>query len=80
MKITPNTFTGTYAPSYINREKPVEHTQKAETIKPAVSNEEKKYFSELYPENKEEIMNYHYYSKHGKMSGTALGSFFDKRG
>lgn len=80
MKITANNITGIYAPSFVNKQKPVENTQKADIVKNPVSNDEKNFFTSLYPENKEEIMSYHYYSKQGKMSGTALGSLFDKRG
>ena len=45
-----------------------------------VTNEEKKFFAGLYPENKEEVMNYHFYHKNGKMQGVTLGTVFDKRG
>ncbi len=45
-----------------------------------VTNEEKKFFAGLYPENKTDIMNYHFYHKNGKMQGVTLGTIFDKRG
>ncbi len=45
-----------------------------------ISEEEKTFFANLYPLNKNEIMDYHYYQKSGKPSGIALGSLFDKRG
>jgi len=45
-----------------------------------LSNDEKKYFANLYPENAKEIMDYHFYERNGKMSGVKLGSNFDKRG
>jgi hypothetical protein len=50
------------------------------TNKPDVSTDEKKYFAELYPEKKSEIMDYHFYQKTGKMSGVTTGSLFNKRG
>lgn len=45
-----------------------------------VSNEEKKYFMNLYPENTKEIMDYHFYERSGKLSGVSVGSLLDKRG
>lgn len=45
-----------------------------------LSNDEKKYFANLYPENAKEIMDYHFYERNGKMSGVKLGSNFDKKG
>jgi len=45
-----------------------------------ITNDEKKFFAGLYPENKEEVMNYHFYHKNGKMQGVTLGTIFDKRG
>ncbi len=45
-----------------------------------ISEEEKKFFAEMYPLNKNEILDYHYYQKTGKPSGIALGSLFDKKG
>jgi antitoxin component YwqK of YwqJK toxin-antitoxin module len=80
MKITTTDF-GTYT-NKINRPaqqqaKPAEiQKQKLGTI----SNEEKKFFAGLYPESKEDVMNYHFYHKNGKMQGVTLGTFFDKRG
>ena len=45
-----------------------------------ISKEEKKFFAELYPENKKDVMDYHFYQKTGKMQGVTLGTMFDKRG
>jgi len=45
-----------------------------------LSSEEKNYFVNLYPQNKNEITDYHFYQKTGKMSGVKIGSMFDKRG
>ncbi len=47
--------------------------------KSLVTTEEKKFFTEMYPENKTEIVN-HFYSKNGKMTGVKVGSLFNKRG
>ncbi|HVO75261.1 MAG TPA: hypothetical protein VMT35_14620 [Ignavibacteriaceae bacterium] len=45
-----------------------------------ISEEEKNFFAAMYPLNKNEIMDYHYYQKTGKPSGIVLGSLFDKKG
>ncbi len=45
-----------------------------------INDDEKKFFSNLYPENKTEIIDYHFYQKSGKMSGVALGTNLDRRG
>ena len=45
-----------------------------------VSADEKKFFVQMYPEKKSEIMDYHFYQKTGKMSGVTAGSLFNKRG
>jgi hypothetical protein len=45
-----------------------------------VTAEEKNYFMQLYPENKKEIVDYHFYQKSGKMSGVKVGSLIDRRG
>lgn len=79
MRIDTNTI-GNYS-SYM---KPVQMRPKMETavsVEPAkVTSEEKKYFANMYPENKAEIMDYHYYQRNGKMSGVSVGSLFDRRG
>ena len=45
-----------------------------------VTEEEKKFFAGMYPENKDEIIDYHFYQKSGKMSGVKVGSQFDRKG
>jgi hypothetical protein len=42
--------------------------------------EEKTFFTNLYPANKSEIIDYHFYEKNGKLSGVKIGSLIDKRG
>ncbi len=46
----------------------------------ALSKDEKKFFTEIYPKNQNEIMDYHYYNNTGKMSGVSVGSNIDRRG
>lgn len=80
MRIDTNPI-GNYTTAYL---RPVQQRAKVETpaaIEPAkVTTEEKNFFANLYPENKAEIMDYHYYNKNGKMSGVSIGSLIDKRG
>jgi len=42
--------------------------------------EEKNYFMNKYPEKKDEISDYHFYQKSGKMSGVNIGQKIDRRG
>ncbi|MCH7962717.1 MAG: hypothetical protein IH950_05715 [Bacteroidetes bacterium] len=46
----------------------------------ALSKDEKNFFAEVYPKNRSEIMDYHYYNNTGKMSGVSVGSNIDRRG
>ncbi len=81
MKIESNNI-GNYAPKYIQNVKPnikpAQISENAATEK--INDDEKKFFMNLYPENKNEIVDYHFYQKTGKMSGVSVGSLFDKRG
>jgi len=82
MTITTNDF-GNYSPK-VNQtvrpqSKPVETQTQTQNLG-NITNEEKTFFAKLYPESKEDVMNYHFYHKDGKMQGVALGTLFDKRG
>lgn len=55
-------------------------TQASAQQENAVTSEEKNYFMQLYPENKKEIVDYHFYQKSGKMAGVKVGSLIDRRG
>lgn len=46
----------------------------------SLSNDEKNFFVDVYPKNKKEIMDYHYYGNNGKMAGVSVGSNIDRRG
>ncbi|GBD88071.1 hypothetical protein BMS3Abin03_02005 [bacterium BMS3Abin03] len=46
----------------------------------SLSSDEKNFFVDVYPNYQNEIMDYHYYNKEGKMSGVSLGSNIDRRG
>ena len=83
MKINANAV-GNYSPynTKVNNVKPKQNIAETNETKKAdlISNEEKKFFTKIYPENKSEIMDYHYYKPSGRMSGVSVGSLFDRRG
>lgn len=45
-----------------------------------IDSEEKMFFAKLYPEKGNEIMNYSFYERTGKMNGVSVGTNFDKKG
>ena len=49
---------------------------KSESINP----DEKKFFAEMYPAKQNEIMEYYYYERSGKMNGISVGTNIDRRG
>ncbi len=72
MKIASN-ITGNYSLNPgINRTMP----KKSEELSP----EEKNFFINKYPEKKNDISDYHFYEKSGKMSGVNVGQLLDRRG
>jgi hypothetical protein len=80
MKISTNSF-GNYNPIRANQNanvNKVEIKKNEDSLK--VTNEEKKFFTKMYPENEEQINGYHFYNKDGDKKGVSLGSLFDKRG
>ena len=81
MKIGTNSI-GNYSPRVQanTQVKQAEQQVKVAADKAVINKQEKKFFAEMYPENKKEIMNYHYYQKSGNMSGVAVGSLLDRRG
>lgn len=83
MKISANAV-GNYSPynNKVNNVKQAQSLAETKEVKKTdiVSNEEKKFFAKLYPENKSEIIDYHFYKSSGKMSGVSVGSLLDRRG
>lgn len=80
MKVSTNSI-GNYKPVITQKSNNIQNIQAkkaAEALK--VSIEEKKFFTKLYPEEKDQIDNYHFYNKDGDKNGVSLGSLFDKRG
>jgi hypothetical protein len=78
MKISTNSI-GNYNPFLINNQHKVNSANDL-AKNDAVTNEEKEFFAQLYPESKKEILEYHFYKSTGKMGGVALGTNFDRRG
>ncbi|AFN75357.1 hypothetical protein MROS_2127 [Melioribacter roseus P3M-2] len=78
MKITTNSF-GNYSLNRINQNQQIHKAAQADK-KPEITNAEKKFFANLYPEKTDEILKYEFYNAKGKVSGVTVGSLFDKRG
>ncbi len=55
-------------------------TKNTSTSNTNLSVEEKNFFAKLYPQNKSEVVDYHFYERSGKLSGVKIGSLIDKRG
>ncbi len=72
MKINSN-ITGNYSLNQLMRKT---SPQKNEEL----SEDEKSYFMNKYPEKEDEISDYHFYQKSGKMSGVNIGQNIDRRG
>jgi allantoicase len=45
-----------------------------------LSADEKNFFVNMYPQNKKEIMDHHFYERNGRMSGVKVGSIINRRG
>ncbi|QQS35474.1 MAG: hypothetical protein IPM56_14655 [Ignavibacteriales bacterium] len=79
MKISTNPV-GNYTRPMMRTTAPLQK-QEVQANQPAkVTADEKDFFVKLYPENKTEIIDYHFYGREGKMNGVSIGSLFDKRG
>ena len=80
MKITTNSF-GNYKPQITQTKNNISQLNAKNKIEaPKITSEEKKFFTKMYPEDSEQINNYHFYHKDGSKIGVSLGSLFDKRG
>jgi hypothetical protein len=71
---------GNYSPVYKRTD--IQKATKAMATKEetAITKNEKAFFSKLYPQNSEQIMDHHFYMKDGNMSGVMVGSLFDRKG
>ena len=81
MSITTNSI-GNYNLYQVNKVNNANRIQPKEIKKvdPEITKEEKNFFTKLYPQNKEEITDYHFYQRTGEMKGVSLGSLIDRRG
>jgi hypothetical protein len=52
----------------------------AVTQSESINPDEKKFFAEMYPAKQNEIMEYYYYERSGKMNGISVGTNIDRRG
>ena len=55
-------------------------TEKLQAPQASLTSKEKQFFVNMYPNNSNEVMDYHFYEKSGKMSGVSLGTIIDRRG
>lgn len=79
MKISTNPV-GNYTRPMMRITPPVQKQETPTNSPVKVTTDEKDFFAKLYPENKNEIIDYHFYGREGKMNGVSIGSLFDKRG
>ena len=81
MKITSDT-TGNYSLQYVKNNKTLNTSadKGIQTEKADLNKNERKYFAGIYPDRKEEIINYHFYKSTGQMHGVTVGSLLDRRG
>ncbi|MDA3860400.1 MAG: hypothetical protein PF445_04160 [Melioribacteraceae bacterium] len=66
--------------SNVARQESVQKTTTKNLVEQPISGKEKEMFAKMYPLQKSEIMEYHYYQKNGVMSGVTVGSLLDRRG
>lgn len=64
---------------YMARQVQQSATQQTAPAPETVTKEEKDFFVSLYPNQKQEISDYHFYQRSGKMSGVSVGSLLDRR-
>ena len=80
MKISTNSI-GNYKPIIAQQKQNVSNVnfkKTEESVK--ITQEEKQFFTQMYPNEKENIDQYHYYTKDGNKNSVAVGSLFDRRG
>jgi hypothetical protein len=81
MKIVTNNI-GNYTLGNIKASTATAQSARAEKMAdktPSISNTEKEFFSKMYPTKRDEIINYHFYSRTGEKSGVAVGKNIDRR-
>lgn len=79
MRISTNNI-GNYAlnfkPANVNN---VQKTQADLSKNIDVNKSEKEFFSNLYPDKRNEIINYHFYGRRGSLSGVSVGQNIDRK-
>ena len=78
MKITTNNI-GNYSLSNITAKVQQKAVAKGVQKNMSISNKEKEFFTKLYPTQRDEIINYHFYSNKGQMSGVSVSKNIDRR-
>ena len=72
---------GNYNTKSINNNYKKVVSKKEDTIAAdKIDKNEKLFFANLYPEKRNEVLNYSFYERTGKMNGVTVGTNFDKRG
>ena len=80
MNISTNQI-GNYKPVNNIANKNVNKVEKPKTeIINDITKDEKKFFTNLYPNEKNQISDYQFYNKDGDKKNLQIGSLFDKRG
>uniref|UniRef100_A0A7V2ZI17 Uncharacterized protein n=1 Tax=Ignavibacterium album TaxID=591197 RepID=A0A7V2ZI17_9BACT len=72
----PNFINTVSVNSRINRT----YSQSVKSSDEVLSEKEKNFFAQMYPDKSSEIMDYSFYGKSGKLNNVKLGSHFDRRG
>jgi len=72
---------GNYNTKSINNNYKKVVSKKEDTIATdKIDKNEKLFFANLYPDKRNEVLNYSFYERTGKMNGVTIGTNFDKRG
>lgn len=73
---------GNYSPYGLSNSKSSKTTFNSASLESNenINPDEKKFFAQMYPAKQNEIMEYYYYEKSGKMNGISVGTNIDRRG
>lgn len=80
MAVNLNSMGNYDAKSISNNFRKINTKNKSANAPENIDPEEKTFFAKLYPEKGNEIMNYSFYERTGKMNGVSVGTNFDKKG
>lgn len=81
MKITTNSI-GNYALNNLSKVKNSAKVQQPAEVKEtgSLTKAEVEHFAKVYPDQKSDIIKYHFYNANGKYGGVAIGNNIDRRG